>query len=107
MTDWRGIILDGDFPGQLATGQRLTISGSIDSAIHGNKTFTVLIVRFIRYRDTSAQGVSTQASVTNDRFSFDANVPQQPGRYSVEFFLFESGQTTARPAATLIPVYVQ
>ena len=103
-TDWRGIVLDGDFPAQVSTGQRLTISGSVDAAIHGGKTFDRLIVRFVRYRDTGAQGITAQTSVTNGRFSFDATVPQRPGRYSVEFFLFEPGQTIGGADTDLRPV---
>ena len=105
-TDWRGLVLDGTFPGQITTDQRLTVSGSVDQNIHGGKSFVAIIVRFTKYGQ-SGGGLTTQGSVSsNGSFSFDANVPQDPGAYSVDMFLFETFESSATSTAVLEPIFV-
>ncbi len=103
-SDWRGLILDQAFAGTITTDQRLTLAGRIDTAIHGDTDYVAIIIRFTPYG--GGDDLTTQGDVTNGAFSFDASVPQEPGAYVVDIFIYESFESPATATATIQPVFI-
>ncbi len=103
-SDWRGLILDQAFAGTMTTDQRLTLSGRIDTAIHGDTDYVAIIIRFMPYG--GGDDLTTQGDVTNGAFSFDASVPQESGAYAVDIFIYESFESPATSTAVVEPVFI-
>ena len=105
--DWRGLVFDAPVPSRVSAGQQLTLHGRIDTEILAG-SYEFVILRAIRFGDSSSTAVTSEAAVSAGRFSlpllFDES---QTGGYELDIFVFADADSPAIPTSVMTPFFVE